>query len=133
MHAVFFTWKLLQAQVSQKQKQKPWACIKVVACAVYLHVHLATYLVLIQTFSSSVYWEIKVGVITAFLSKLDHRPLFKYINHKNIIVWGLVSITSTMHTTHTRTVTPTACTTGCNTLHVKIYIAIFNHCCFTQS
>ena len=54
------------------------------------------------------YWEIKVGVITAFLSKLDHTDhcsnIYCTVNHKNVIVWGLVSINKHhAHNTHTHT------------------------------
>ena len=62
----------------------------------------------------------KIFVITVFLSKLDHRPLFN-IYFEIIVVWGLASlwlaITTTAFSIH----------------HVSLNLINFNHYCFTKS
>ena len=52
----------------------------------YLHVPLLLYI------HSPLPLQNNVIVIAVFLSKLDHRPLFKYIYYETILVWRLISV-----------------------------------------
>ena len=87
------------------------ARIKIVAHAIYTHL----FFFLIHTLSSSA-----AVVITVFLSKLDHRPLFNYIYCETVLERiGFNMINKRHH--------------FCPLHHVSLNLLSFGHYCFTQN